>query len=170
VSERVAVGRVRRAKGVRGEVKIEVFSSDPRRFDSLKRVFLERDGHEDCALHIERWRPDIPGIVVKFAGIDTPEAVGAELQGGYLTVPREEVPPLPADEHYVFEIVGCQVEDVDGRVLGRVVEVQNLPSVDVYIVRGGPAELLLPAVADFIAELDIANGRIVAQGIEELLT
>ena len=169
MSERIAVGLVRRPKGVRGEVKVEVFSPDPRRFDRLERVFLERDGQADRELRLERWRADMPGILVKFAGVDTPEAVVAELQGGYLTVPREEVPPLPADEHYVFEIVGCRVEDGDGNALGRVVEVQTLPSVDVYVVRGGPAELLLPAVADFIVELDIANGRIVARGIEELL-
>jgi 16S rRNA processing protein RimM len=167
--ERIAIGLVRRPKGIKGEAKVQLFSNDPKRFSKVSRVFLEREGQDDRQLSIQHWRQDTKGIRVKFAGIDTPEAVTAELTGGYLTVPRAELPALPAGEHYVFELLGCRVEDTEGNYLGQISGVESMPSVDVYIVRGGPSELLLPAVDDFIVSLDTAKGLLVATGIEELV-
>jgi 16S rRNA processing protein RimM len=168
-ADRVAVGYVARAKGVRGAVRVEVLSHRPDRFEQLSAVVLQKEGRPNLPLRIEAWRPDPPGALVKFAGIETPEQAREALVGGYVTVAREDVAPLPADTYYVFDLVGCRVDDESGRRIGEIAEVLAMPSADVYVVRGEGRELLLPAVADFVVEVNIAERRLVVRGVEELL-
>lgn len=168
MAERIAVGYVTRTKGVRGEVKVEVLSHDPDRFAALSSVVLERPDGRSMPLRIDRWRLDAPGIRVKFDGVDTPEEAKQQLVGGYLTIAPDQVAPLPDKAYYVFDLLGCRVEDEAGRDLGKVVEVQSMPTVDVYIVRG-ETEFMLPAASDFLVEVDTEGRRIVVRGVEELL-
>ena len=167
---RVAVGFAGRAKGVRGEVVVEPLTWNPDRFDGLREVRLERDGRADLEVRIERWRPDPGGVLVKFAGFDSPEQVREEITGGYLTIPSDQVAPAPEGRYYVFEVVGCRVFDDLGRGLGEVTEVLEMPASDVFAVRldrGG--QVLLPVVRDFVRRIDLERRRIEVRGVEELL-
>jgi len=166
-SARVAVGYVVRAKGVRGEVRVEPLTGRVERFGELREVFLERGREPVRRLVIEAWRPDAPGVLIKFAGIDTPEAAKEALAKGYITVPREEVPPPPDGTHYVFDLLGCQVVDESGRVLGEIADVLEMPSSDMYVVRSCEREVLVPAVEHFIAEISMAQRRVTVRGVEE---
>ena len=168
-SQRVAVGYVVRAKGVRGAVKVEPLTHRLARFDELDSVVLQRVGSEDLPLRIESWRRDTPGVQVKFVGINSPEDAKERLAGGYLTVAADEVAALPEDTYYVFELVGCEVVDESGRRLGQIAEVLQLPSADVYAVRDGDREHLIPAVGDFVVEVCVPERRMVVRGVDELV-
>lgn len=168
--DRVAIGYVAKAKGVRGEVGIESLSWDAARFDGLRRVRLERDGESDRELSIQHCRSDTRGPLIKFVGVDTREAAREQLVGGYLTVARDKVMPLPEGTFYIFEVVGCDVWELDATVRrGVVTEVLTMPSADVYAVRldeGG--QVLIPAVQDFVVSIDTEARRITVRGVEEL--
>ena len=167
---RVAVGFARRAKGVRGEVLVEPLTWDPDRFDGLGAVRLERDGQPDLELRVERCRSGPGGVLVKFAGVDSPEQVREGITGGYLTVPGDQVAPPPEGRYFVFDVIGCRVRDDRGRCLGEVTEVLQMPASDVFAVRledGG--EILLPAVRDFVTRIDVDRRRIDVRGVEALL-
>lgn len=168
-SERVAIGYITRTKGVRGDVKVEVLTHRLSRFDELSQVVLQKKGQEDRPLRIEYWRPESPGILMKFAGIDTPEEARETLAKGYITIAPCEVAPLPEDTFYIADLVGCAVEDESGRYLGKIAEVLQMPSTDVYLIRDGRREVLIPAIGDFIAEISISRRQLVVRGIEELL-
>jgi|TARA_B100001964_G_scaffold234564_1_gene293385 16S rRNA processing protein RimM len=161
---------VARAKGVRGEVGIQSLSWDPKRFQGLRRLRLERDGEADRELSIQHCRADARGPLIKFVGIDTPEAAREILVGGYLTVAGDEVAPLPDGTFYVFEVVGCEVWDEDAGICrGVVTEVLAMPSTDVYAVRPeGGGEVLIPAVENFVVNIDTDGRRIAVRGVEEL--
>ena len=168
-AERVTVGYVVRAKGVKGEVKVKPLTHSVERFDELSVVVVERQGEPDRVLRIERWRPDQPGILVKFAGIDTPEDAKECLVNGYLTICRDEVAPLPSsDAFYVFDLVGCRVEDESGRDMGAVVDVLEMPSTDVFIIRRNGEEVMVPMMSSFISDLSVADRRLILRGVEEL--
>lgn len=167
-TERIAVGYIVRAKGIRGEVRVEPLTGRLERFDDLTEVFLERGREPALPLAIEWWRRDVPGVLVKVAGIDTPEEAKRLLAKGYLTVPRDEVPPPPEGAHYVFELVGCQVVDENGEVLGEVADVLAMPSSDVYLVRSGEREVMVPAVASFVTDVAPEQRRISVRGVAEL--
>lgn len=167
---RVAVGYVAKAKGIRGEVGIELLSWDRERFHGLRRVRLERQGQADQELKIQHCRDDARGPLIKFTGFDTPEAARQHLVGGYLTVAGAEVADLPEGEFYVYDIVGCDVWDEEANVSrGTVTDVLSMPSTDVYAVRPeGGGEILLPAVQNFVVRIDTASRQIIVRGVEEL--
>jgi 16S rRNA processing protein RimM len=78
--------------------------------------------------------------------------------------------PLPDGAFYIFDVVGCEVWDKDAaQRRGIVTEVLTMPSTDVYAVQvddGG--EVLIPAVKNFIVEIDTEGQRITVQGVDEL--
>jgi 16S rRNA processing protein RimM len=168
--ERVAIGFVGRAKGVRGEVAVEALTWSPERFAEVRQVRLEHDGREDQNLEIESWREDQRGLLVKFVGVNSPEQVREQITGGYLTIPKAQVAPPPEGRYFVFDVVGCRVRDETGRCLGEVTDVLEMPASDVFAVRlesGG--EALLPAVRDFVTRVDVIKGEIDVCGVEELI-
>ena len=168
-SDRVAVGYIRSAKGVRGCVKLEVLTHRQSRFDELSNVVIERPDSPDRIVDIETWKPDPPGLLIKFSGVDSPEKARATIVGGYVTIPPNEVAPPPPDEYYVSDLIGCSVVGVDGSRLGTVADVLQMPTTDVYVVNDQTREFLIPAVAHFVREVAILDRRIVVRGMEELL-
>ena len=165
-SGRVAVAYISRPHGVRGEVRAEALTHDLERFDGLENVVLERARQPDRPLAFERWRTDAKGLLLKFAGIDSPEAARDELVKGYVTVARDQVAPLPEGTYYIDDLIDVVVVDAAGRELGRIAEVMQMPSSDVWVVRGTSGEILVPAVGDFVVAVE--EGRVVVQGLEEL--
>jgi 16S rRNA processing protein RimM len=167
-AQRVAVAYVSRTYGVRGEVRAETLTHCLERFDALSDIVLQRDGRPDLPLKLERWRVDGKGLLLKFAGFEAPETARAELCKGYVTVAPDQVAALPEGTYYIDDIVDSIVVDQDGHELGRIAEVMQMPSTDVYVVRSAKGEILVPAISDFVVE--IGPGRVVVQGIEELIT
>ena len=167
--QRVAIGYVVRPKGVRGEAVVEPLTGDVDRFGEVEEVTLERSGQSPKQLRIAGWRIDGRGILVKFAGIDSPERVAAEVSKGYLTIPREQVPDPPPGSYYVFDLVGCRVEDEDGTELGKVADVQEMPSADLLVIRNGHKEVLIPLVGEFVADVLLPERRVVVAGVEDLV-
>ncbi len=168
-ADRIAVAYIGRTKGVRGEVKAELLSADLQRFDSVGSIVVQKQGLPDRALKLQYWKAEQPGVLLKFADIDTPEDASKILVKGYVTVARADVPILPPGAYYIFELVGCRVENEAGDLLGQIEEVLEMPSADVYVVRGERGEILIPAVSDYIVEVATAEQRVVVRGIEELL-
>ncbi|MBD3160705.1 MAG: 16S rRNA processing protein RimM [Candidatus Eisenbacteria bacterium] len=176
---RVLVGRIRRPVGLRGEVIVEPTGEDPERFAPGKRLLVERDEkrsaerdagrNDECV--IARSRPAPKGtIAVLFEGIATVEAAET-LRGRSLFVRPEELPPLPEGVHYNFQLIGLEVVDDQGERLGSVREILETGSNDVYCVEAGneengasrdgsPEEILIPAVPDYVAEIDLPRRRI----------
>ena len=79
-------------------------------------------------------------------------------RGAILTVPRELLPALDADEYYAFQLVGLAVEEEGGRLLGRVREVLDYPANDVLELDSGVS---LPLVEACVRQVDVEGGRIV---------
>ncbi|MBT4613251.1 MAG: 16S rRNA processing protein RimM, partial [Gemmatimonadetes bacterium] len=100
---------------------------------------------------------------------DTPEMAREKILKGYVTIPREQLAPLPEGQHYVFDLIGCQVLDAQDVDLGAVTEVLPMPSADMMVVRrpmGG--ETMVPMVGDFVESVDTQARRIKGRGVEEL--
>ena len=163
---RVAVAYISRPWGVRGEVRAEALTHRVERFSDLRDVVLQCAGRPDRPLELERWRIDAKSLLLKFAGIESPELARSVLAGGYVTIAPEQRDALPEGTHYIDDLVDCAVVNSDGEPLGRIAEVVSMPTTDVYVVRGPKGEALVPAVGDFVVE--IVPGRVVVRGVEEL--
>lgn len=155
----ILVGRIAGAFGVRGEVRVTSFTSDPMAlagFRDLRRA----DGSPAPVL--TGARPVKGGLVARAAGVETREQAEA-LRGLRLHVPREALPAPDEDEFYLADLVGLRVETPDGRVLGAVRGVQDFGAGDLLEVKPeGAPSFWLPFTREAVPEVDIAGGRILA--------
>ncbi len=156
--ETVAVGRVLRPHGVRGEVVVEVLSDVPARFKKGSRVTGLREGAPPLSLTVAAGRVHKTGAVVLFEGYGDRDRA-AELRGLDLEVPRAEVPKAPRGTYYQFELIGCLCRD-QGEELGRVVEVVEDGGGVMLIVEGEGRRVPVPFVKEILRRVDVARGRI----------
>jgi len=156
--ETVAVGRVLRPHGVRGEVVVEVLSDVPARFQKGSRVTGVREGAPPLPLTVAAGRVHKTGAVVRFEGYDDRDRAG-ELRGLDLEVPRAEVPKASRGTYYQFELLGCLCRD-HGEELGRVVEVVEDGGGVMLIVEGEGRRIPVPFVKEFLRRVDVAAGTI----------
>ncbi|MBR2934721.1 MAG: 16S rRNA processing protein RimM, partial [Oscillospiraceae bacterium] len=85
-----------------------------------------------------------------------------------LYIARKDV-DLPAGHFFLADLIGLEVRDADtGNVLGHIAEVLTPPANNVYVVKGGERELLIPAVPDFVPETNVDSGYITVRLIEGL--
>lgn len=149
------IGRVLKPFGVRGELKVEILTDFPERFASLRQVFLGDDA-KSCV--VESARRHGNAALIKLAGIDTPEAAAA-LREQLVYVAREDAVTLPAHQVYLYQLIGLRVLTTAGTPLGELVDVLDTRANDVYIVRDGAREILLPAIPTVIKEINLARGE-----------
>lgn len=106
--------------------------------------------------------------LVKLAGCDDRNAAAA-LRGALLQIPFSAAAPLQEGEYYHFQVLGVEVFTEDEEPLGQVVEVLETMANDVFVLRGPRGELLIPAVADVVRELDLTTRRMVVHLLPGLL-
>ncbi len=155
------IGTVSRPWGVRGEVKLQPESDRPERYASLDCFFLGDPASKTVrAVEVRSLRAQGEFWRVAFGGTETPEAAEA-LRGSLLLIPEEKRPALPEGEYYFSDLAGLTVVDDAGTARGRVVEVSEYPSVNVFdleLEEGGRKQrVLAPWVADCIGKIDLGN-------------
>jgi 16S rRNA processing protein RimM len=158
----VAVGSIAAPWGVRGDLKVQPLTDFPERFRRGAALWVQGRRIE---VQRSRWSRGL--VYLGLSGIDSRNAA-EELRGALLEVPESELAPLPEGQYYRFQVIGLDVCTPEGRSLGRVAEILSTGSNDVYIVRGGPRELLIPAIEDVVKEVDLEGGRLVVEPPEEL--
>jgi 16S rRNA processing protein RimM len=161
----IAVGRITGAHGVKGEVAVLPLSQVSERFEPGSRLFLGQS--ESNPLVVSSSRPHRQRLLVAFEAVDgRTQAEG--LQGEYLFVPASAAPPLPGGEFWAHDLVGCRVESEEGRPLGRIKEVIHTPANDVWAAEGEYGEILIPALKDVVADVDLQERRVLIREIPGL--
>lgn len=158
--ELVAVGRVARAQGRKGEVAVNPLTDFPNRFEKLGRVFTDRDDGSVFALPVEWVRLQGGRPIIKFEGI-TGIGEAERLSGRELRIPESELEPLPEGSHYQFRVRGCGVWDGQRGYLGVVEEVLTTGGTDLLVVRDSKAgETLIPLCDAICKSIDTKRGRV----------
>jgi len=150
----LAVGRIIGVHGVRGEIKVKQLTDFPERFARGALLFVEG---ETFQREVVSARPHKGALLIKLSGMNDRNAAEI-LRGKYLFVAREDAMPLAEDEYYEDELVGLMVETMEGELLGELVEIMWTGANEVYIVQGPQGEVLIPAIADVVQEVDLDAG------------
>lgn len=158
------VGYISKPHGLEGEVCVYSLTDFPQRFAPGARLSLSLPDMPRITLHVVEARPFKGGYLVRFAEITTIEAAD-RLRGGYLQVPFEDRMPLPEDTYYIDDLIGLEVYTDTGRYLGQIEEVILNPANDLYRV----GEILIPAVSEFVREIDLVARRVTIRVIPGLL-
>jgi len=165
----ISVGRVTKTHGLKGELKFYPAMDDACIAD-VKNIRLSHDNpiHDFIECNIESIRgKDIP-LIIKFRRIDSIEAA-ERLLGQALYVLRDQFPALPNDEYYWFQIQGLRVYDEEGHYYGNIEEIIRTGSNDVYVVRSGEKELLLPMIDSVVKTVDLEEKKLIFHPVEGLI-
>lgn len=167
----LTIGSVVGVHGLRGELKIQILTEDPHRFGLLKQVYVGLEDQEPVPIPLLGYRLHKGCALLRLANVE--DRTTAETLRGYLIqVPMEEALPLEEGEFYEHQIIGLQVWTVAGENLGEIVDILYTGANEVYVVRSpvpGARELLIPAIADVIYEIDLTGGRLVVELLEGLV-
>jgi 16S rRNA processing protein RimM len=162
----LAVGRVIKPHGVHGEVRVELLTDLPKRFEWLEVIYVGE--HQPRPVKIESVRYHQGFVLLKLAGY--PSRTEAELlRGELLQVPESEAIPLEEGEYFLFQLEGVEVYTEQGEHIGRVTEVLETGANNVFVVDGQAQQFLVPDVPDVIKEIDLENGRLVIRPLPGLL-
>jgi 16S rRNA processing protein RimM len=159
----IAFGSVGRPHGLRGEVNFRPFNDAAADLGEVPlplTVRLVREG-VPRELKLVQARPAGQGLLLRLEGIEDRDQAAA-LTNGELWVPRACLPPPADDEYYVEDLIGCEVVDLAGQVRGVIQESFWNGAHDVFTVKGAEgAELMVPAVPEFLREVDLDARRVV---------
>jgi 16S rRNA processing protein RimM len=160
----LAIGRVVRPFGIRGELKVELLTEYPEQLGRLRTVYL---GPQAEPRTVEGVRLHQDAALFKLVGCDDRTTAEA-LRGVLVQIAWEDAVPLEEDEYYEHQIVGLTVVEEDGTLLGRVTEIISTGANDVYVVVGPEGELLLPAIESVILEIDLEADQMVVHMLDGL--
>lgn len=154
------IGRIVRAHGVRGELRVELLTELPERLTWLERVYLSRDPDDaaPAAATVTNVRFHKGQALVTLAGTGTREQA-EELRSTYLLVPIAEAIPLEDDEYYYYQLEGLAVVSDEGEQLGVIRDVLETGANQVFIVDGPSGELLLPNTEEVVLAIDLEAGQ-----------
>lgn len=164
----ITIGKITRPHGVEGEVKVLPMTDFPERFCHLKQVTLANGAGDERVVGVERAKCTRDNIFLKLKGIDTAQEA-ERLRHMFLLVQPSEAFPLPKDRYYIFDLIGLDVITDLGTGVGRVKDVMQLKSNDVYVVQSERGEVLIPATKQIVREIDLRGGKMIIHPVRGLL-
>ncbi|MGA2766544.1 MAG: ribosome maturation factor RimM [Spirochaetia bacterium] len=154
----LAVGVITSPYGIHGEVKGKSFSGEPGHFAALTEA-LFRKGAREKRLRIESARPHPQGVILKIAGVSTPEEA-RKLVGFEIWVPRSQAAQRAEGEYYAADLCECRIWFGD-ELIGRVLSVWDGGSAQLLEVENASGKVfLVPFTDHFVGDVDVPAGRI----------
>jgi 16S rRNA processing protein RimM len=155
---RLEVGRIVAAQGLHGEMR--VLMGDPSIPLADRTLQVEGEG---TGRRVERARPWRAGAIISLFGVRS-RSEAERLIGRRLYGDEEGRPELGEGRFYVHDLIGCDVLDEEGRLLGRVNDVEPKPAQDIWVVEGPLGTYLIPAARAIVLAVDLQARRITVRG------
>ncbi|SLN74040.1 ribosome maturation factor RimM [Ruegeria meonggei] len=167
MTDLICVGSIAGSYGVRGEVRLKSFCAIPEDIETYSPL-TDEAGKERYPLVLTR--PIKNGFAARLGGVETKEQADA-INGLRLFARRDQLPSLPDDEFYHTDLIGLEVYDTGGTLLGRVKSVQNHGAADLLELHGPglKATVLLPFTQEAVPTVDLDKGRVIADPPEGLI-
>lgn len=157
----VSIGRIVNSFGKEGEVKVQLLTDFPERFQSLSEIILSCNGKDrnfSASVKEVKYHKDF--VILKLDIFQNIEEARAH-KGFFICLDKDDIWPLPEDSFYLFELLGLKVYAEDGRFLGILKDIYKLPAHDVFLIVNGEKELLVPALKKFVSRILPEEERIV---------
>ena len=165
--ERVTIGQISRARGLKGEMVVIPLTDDPRRFLQLQRVTVSTKT-QTREFAVEGAREFKGKVLLQLREVESREQVH-KLVGGFIEISRDEAVRLPQGSHFISDLIGLEVLTTQGERIGKIKEVISLPANDVYVVEGEDRQYDIPATKEIVKKIDLANGEMIIEPLPGLL-
>ena len=162
------IGQIVNTFGIKGFVKINPFTDDLERFEELKSVFVVKN-KELIEMQIEEVKYHKHLVLVKFKGIEDIN-MAEKYKGCYIKIKRENARKLPEDTYFIADLIGIKVYDENGNLLGKVDDIYNNKSTDIYVIKDDLGkQILLPSTKEVIKQIDVDEEKMVVHLINGLV-
>jgi 16S rRNA processing protein RimM len=167
--QRIAIGRVARAHGLRGELRVELFNVESRALEAAKSLWLSTPPERAGAEYTIEWARPVPrAFLVKLESVSDRDAAEA-LKGATVWLSRAELPPPSEGQYYLVDLVGASVVGPDGEV-GIVTAIAMHPSVDALVITTPDGRSLEQPLLDaFIARVSVEEKRVELATLDGLI-
>lgn len=165
----VELGRVEKPHGLRGELCIELYADSPFIFEGLTRVYLRLSGKKPKPCVLEGWRAHQGRALIlvdRSQGRDQAEA----WRGADVLARERDLPPVDEDEVRPEDLLGLPVMHVDGSRIGVLEDIRDVAGQELWFIRDDAGnEIMLPAVEEFVLDIDLDAGVILVDPPDGLL-
>ena len=165
----MVIGEIARPHGLAGQVRVTPLTDQPERFSRVRECVLwdaTADRRETRVITAARVAGD--HVLLSFAGCDTVDAA-RRLTGTLVALPEAQALPPGPGRFYPWQLAGCRVVTEAGDEIGCVSRIEATPGHDLWVVDAGGREVLIPAVAEIVTEVDVAARRVVVRPPDGLL-
>ncbi len=163
--DKIKLGKITAPVGVRGEVRVFPYTDEQTRFSAIKELWVE-----DIPAEIEKVRYQKNMVVLKL-NISPDRNVAETLRNKELFLDKDKLWDIPDDTYFVQDLLGMNCISEDNKVLGKLVDVIQNPAQDIYVIKDeSGTEHMVPAVKEFIKEVDTNNNVMVIHVIEGLFS
>lgn len=168
MQEFLEIGQIVNTFGIKGMVKIKPFTDDINRFDDLEKIYIEKNNNKK-EYEIEEVKYHKGMVLMKLKGVNTPEEAEL-LRNYYLKVKREDEPELEEGTYYIVDLIGLDVYSDDGKLLGKLDDIFNTGSNDIYVVKDELGkQILLPAISDVVKDINLEEKKIIVHILNGLI-
>ena len=162
------MGEVIRPHGVEGLLRIKSYAETEESFLRPEVIFLQMGSAEPCGYTVTSVRPHKNVHLLKLCGVDSLEEA-EKLRGARILIRKETLSSKGHDEYFWHELIGVEVYLSRGEYVGKIKHILPTGSNDIYVVREGKKEVLIPAIYDVIQEIDLTKKRMIILDVEGLL-
>ncbi|MDO8520332.1 MAG: ribosome maturation factor RimM [Deltaproteobacteria bacterium] len=153
----ICIGEIYREHGIHGKVRVYLYSGDPENFRPKMKMVLEKESGEKLESILESAVPYQKWFLTKFSVINSPEEAKTWRQAK-IWVSKKDL--KQGRESYVFELIGFEVLDDQGRRIGTIREIRGAGESALFVVEGAK-EYLIPVVPQWIVQVDKVGKKIV---------
>lgn len=165
---RFVVGKIIGCFGIKGYLKIQPLTHTRERLVGAPRLFVGSPEGASITAKVEDVILRSDTVLMKLS-VASDRTSAEKIVGQLLLVEEADVAPPPLNEYFVHDVIGCEVWIVAGDRIGVVHDVYRLPAQDVWVVKIGEKECLVPAVREFIEDVDVKRRKITLKPIPGLL-
>jgi 16S rRNA processing protein RimM len=152
----LAIGRLRSAHGIRGEITLEPWTDFPERIKKGSHLFLG-DGHQEVIVTAVRGKNKL--LILSLQGYDVRESVNV-LRNNVVYTQTSNLPALPKGQYYHHQLVGLRAVDVNGSDIGTISEILKTSANDVLVIDDHGRELLVPMIKEVVLSVDLPAGLV----------
>ena len=168
MEEYLEIGQIVNTSRLKGFLKVIPLTDDITRFEDLKTVYIQ-EKKDLVEFKIQEVKYSKNMVLLKLEGIDD-IGEAEKFKNFYIKINRKDAVELEEDSYFIVDIIGCKVFTDENEFLGKVIDVFQTGSNDVYTVKNNEdKEILLPAIEDVIKDIDIANKKIVVKLMDGLI-
>lgn len=167
MEEYFEIGQIVNTNGLKGPLKVKPFTDDIKEFETFKSIYIQK-GKDLIEFKIEKVAYVKQMVLLKLQGIDDINEA-EKYRNYYLKINRNILPDLPENTYYIVDLLECEVVTIEGELLGKVKDVFNTGSNDIYEVKDEfGKQILIPAIKEVIKIIDIPNKKITVKLMEGL--